>query len=325
MRYIPRPGRRALLGAALGTPLLPSPARPAPSWSPDGPVRILVGAAPGGVTDILARIVAEAGSAALGQPVVVENPSGASGNIAAAAAARARPDGRTLLLGFGALVANRLRDDPPGALDPLRDLLPVARVGTSPATIMVHARSGIADFPALAAALRARRGEATWAPPIPGTLLHLVGQALLTRLGVNAEMIPYRGSGAVVPDFLAGRLDFVCDTPSAYLSYLKDGTLRAVAVAAARRSPLLPDVPALADFGVEGIDGTSWWGLLAPAAIPRPAAEAVAAIVRDAVTRPATRTRMAALCLDPAPAGPEEFAALISGELTRWRPVAAAL
>ncbi|MBL6457361.1 tripartite tricarboxylate transporter substrate binding protein [Belnapia sp. T6] len=298
---------------------------PAAAWTPDGPVRILVGSAAGGPTDSLARIFVETARARLPQPVVVENLTGAGGNIAAAAAVRARPDGRTFLLGYAALVINNLRGDPPGAVDPTQSLVPVARLATSPAVVMTRASSGIEEFKALLARLRAKGEPASWAPPLPGTAMHVVGEQMVARLGVQAVMIPYRGSAALLPDFLAGRLTFVCDNPTVHLSYLQDGSTRALAVAAAQRSALLPEVPTLAELGLPGIDFTSWLGVLAPVGTDPAAIAAMAEIAQASVSGAEARARLAAIGLEPAPTGSEEFRGLIAGDLARWKPAVAAV
>ncbi len=149
----------------LSTLILIFPSLPAVAWTPDGPVRIVVGSAAGGPTDSLARLFVETARARLPQPVVVENLTGAGGNIAASAVMRARPDGRTFLLGYAALAINKLRGDPPGAVDPVQNLMPVARLATSPAVVMTRASSGIMDFATLAARLRTNDASSSWAPP----------------------------------------------------------------------------------------------------------------------------------------------------------------
>lgn len=306
--------------AALAT-WLPSGAR---AWAPEGPVRLIVGAQAGGATDILARLIAEDARARLGQPVVVENLSGAAGNIAAAAVARARPDGRSLLLGYGALVVNHLRGEPAGAVDPLVALMPVARVATSPMVILVRADSGIASFADLTARLRREGAEAAWAPPTPGTVLHLFGDQLLAHLGVRPAMVPYRGSAAALPDFIAGRLLFMSDNVPLHLPY-RDHTTRALAVAAARRSNLLPEVASLPELGVSGIDGTSWWGIFAPPGTPQDAVAAITGLAEAALSAPGKQERLAALGLEVAMADAATFHDLLSDGSARLRPAVEAL
>ena len=317
------PFRRRGLAALAGLGLLPRPAR---AWAPEGPVRLLVGTVPGGATDLAARMLAEAARGRLAQPVVVENLSGAGGNIAAAAAARARPDGRTFLLGFGALVINHLRRDPPGAVDPLLDLLPVARVMTSPAVVLVRRDAGVAEMATLAARLRAPGAAAAWAPPTPGTILHLVARQMLDRLRITeAEMIPYRGAAAMQADFIAGRLSFVCDNPTVHMAALQEGSTRALAVLAGQRSALLPAVPAASEMGLAGIDGTSWWGLFAPPGTDPAAVEAMAGLSAAMLASPEASARLAALGLEPAALGARPFAAYLSDQQQRWAPAISAL
>lgn len=309
----------------LSTLILIFPSLPAVAWTLDGPVRIVVGSAAGGPTDSLARLFVETARARLPQPVVVENLTGAGGNIAASAVMRARPDGRTFLLGYAALAINKLRGDPPGAVDPVQNLMPVARLATSPAVVMTRASSGIMDFATLAARLRTNDASSSWAPPLPGTAMHVVGEQFLARLGGQAAMIPYRGSSALLPDFLAGRLTFVCDNPTVHLSYLQDGSTRALAVAAAQRSALLPEVPTLTELGLPGIDFTSWLGVLAPTGTDSAAIAAIADIAEASVSGPEAASRLAAIGLEPAPTGSAEFRDLIEGDLRRWKPAVAAV
>jgi tripartite-type tricarboxylate transporter receptor subunit TctC len=292
---------------------------PAAAWTPDGPVRIVVGSAAGGPTDSPARLFVEMARSKLPQPVVVENLTGAGGNIAASAVVRAHPDGRTFLLGYAALVINNLRGDPPGAVNPVRNLVPVARLATSPAVVLTRASSGIVDFTTLTARLRTNDASSSWAPPLPGTAMHVVGEQFLAQLGGQAEIIPYRGSSALLPDFLAGRLTFVCDNPTVHLPYLQDGSTRALAIAAAQRSALLPEVPTLTELGLAGIDFTSWLGVLAPLGTDPAAVAALADIAKASVNGPEATSQLASIGLEPAPTGSAEFRALIEGDLARWK------
>ncbi len=155
--------------------------------------------------------------------------------------------------------------------------------------------------------------------------MHVVGEQFLAQLGGQAAMIPYRGSSALLPDFLAGRLTFVCDNPTVHLSYLQDGSTRALAVAAAQRSALLPEVPTLTELGLPGIDFTSWLGVLAPTGTDSAAIAAIADIAEASVSGPEAASRLAAIGLEPAPTGSAEFRDLIEGDLRRWKPAVAAV
>jgi tripartite-type tricarboxylate transporter receptor subunit TctC len=162
-----------------------------------------------------------------------------------------------------------------------------------------------------------------WGPPAPGTILQLIAEQVISRIGGRAEMIPYRGAPAMLSDFLAGRLLFVCDNPAVHMEYLRDGSTRALAILAAQRSTLLPDVPSLPELGLSGIDGTSWWGLFAPARTDLAAVAGMARIARGLVSKPDAASRLAAIGMEPALAGPEQFQATLTDEMSRWRPAVA--
>ena len=313
--------RRRLLLAAPSAALLPSAAaRAQAAWAPERSVRLLVGFAAGGSTDVTARLVAAALGERLGQPVVVENRPGAGGNIAAEAAARAAPDGHTLLMGVsGILAANPAlyRNLP---FDPVRDFAPVSQIAFIPNLVVVHPEVPAADLAGFSAHAKANPGRVHYGSAGNGTSLHLAGALLAARAGLALVHVPYRGGAPATTDLLSNKIQMLASPLVEAVAHVQAGRLRPLAVTTARRSPLLPDVPTVAET-VPGFEVALWNGLLTPAGTPAPAIARLAAETAAALRGEELRRKLAEQGSEPAPSTPEEFARFIRAEIPRWTEI----
>jgi len=308
--------RRALLA---GLSAAPAAAR-AQGWVPERPVRMLIGFAAGGSTDAVGRQLAQALAERLGQPVVVENRTGAGGNIASEAAARAAPDGHTVLFGSsGMLVANPALYRKLG-FDTLRDFAPVARVSLVPNVIVVRPELPVRDLPSLIAYAKARPGELFYGSAGAGSSLHLGAVLLCTRAGIEMVHVPYRSGAQAVTDLVADKIQLIAAPQNEVLGFLQAGTLRAIAVTTPERSAQLPDVPTAAET-LPGLAIQLWNGVVAPAGTPQPAITRLATEIVSLLRQPVLRDRLASQGTQAAPLMPEEFAAFIRAELPRWAEI----
>ena len=312
------PTRRALvaLPAALAaTAALPSPGRAA-SW-PERPLRWLVGFPPGGAPDLLTRILAQRLEFELGQPVVVENRPGAAGNLAAAALARAAPDGLTFGTLFAATLAvNRhvYRNLP---FDPRRDFTLLSEFARFPSAVMVHPSVPVSSIAELGAWMRAQAAPPICATPGAGVIPHLATEMLLRGLGARCELVHYRGNPDALRDLAAGRAQVMVDAVPTALPLVRDGRARAVAMTGARRSPLAPELPAVGET-LPGFETASWLAVGAPAGLPEAISARLGAAVVAAARDPDTARRFAALGAEAIGSTREELAARIAAEDARW-------
>ena len=310
-----------LLALAVGAVFAPWPAlaEPADAW-PARPIRFILPFPPGGGTDILGRIIAERLTANLGQPVVTENRGGAGGNVGAEAAAKSAPDGYTIVL-----VAPSLAISPSLyaklAYDPVRDFAPVSLVATVPNVMVtnpgVPART-LAEFIRLA---KSKPGEMNFGSGGSGTSNHLAGELFNIVAGVRLVHVPYKGVNLAMNDVLSGRIQLVVIGVPATVPHIKAGKLRALAIVAPQRSPVLPDVPTVAEAGLPQFEVTTWYGILAPAGTPRPIVMRLNAELGKIMHAPELKDRLDALATDPVTSTPEEFAALIKREIVKWAAV----
>ncbi len=309
------------MGAAL-------PARAQPAW-PDRPISLVVPFTAGGSTDIAARILAERMAAILGPGVriVVENRAGAGGSLGAEHVRRAAPDGHVLLVGTASSHATN-----PAALpgttpyDPVEDFAPIAMIGGGPLVVVVPGRSPHRTIGELLAAMRARPGGLSFATSGAGGIGHLTAEFLLARAGgLRAEHIPYRGGAQVLAAMAAGEVDWSCEVLASAAPHLRDGTSRGLAVTIPRRHPLVPEIPALAEAGMEGFDVTTWNVLLGPRGLPAPVAARLGAAANAALAEASVRERLAAAGVDAAgPSTPASTRDFLAAELAKFRGIVAA-
>jgi tripartite-type tricarboxylate transporter receptor subunit TctC len=287
---------------------------------PDRPVRIVLGFAPGGGADLLIRAVAPALEKQLGQPIVIDYKTGAGGNLAMDAVAKARPDGYTLLMGTPGLATN-------GALygslpfDPAKDFAPIGMIGSVQNVLVVSTELPVATVREFVAYLKQRPGQANFATPGNGTSLHLAAELFKSLAGVDAVHVPYRGGGEALTSVVSAQTQFMFNVLPSALPMIKAGKVKALAVTGTVRAAVLPEVPTMIEAGVPGFVASTWNGLLAPAGTP----PMIVARLNDALVRalktPEVTERLAALGQDPVTSTPEEFGAFIRDETVKWQKV----
>jgi tripartite-type tricarboxylate transporter receptor subunit TctC len=292
---------------------------PAPDW-PARPVRLLVPFGPGSTPDIVARVIAERLHERLGQPVVVEDKPGASGNIGTDAVAKAEPDGYTLGISIaGPLAVNALLF---GKLpyDPAKDFAYVTLVATQPSALAVNAKLGVGTVAELVDLLKRNPGRYNFGSIGNGSVSHLAMEAIALASGTQIVHVPYTSSPQAVTALIRGDVDVVCLPAAAVAPQLGAGGIRVLAVATAARSALLPGVPTLKESGVD-VEVDTWNGLIAPAGTPDALVARIAREVAAVMTAPDIREKLAAQLMEPIPGTPAEFRARIDADLARWAPV----
>lgn len=302
------------VGAALARPALGQ-------TFPDRPVRLFIPFVAGGPADLLGRLFAEALGARLGQPVVPENRPGAGGVTALEAAARAAPDGHTLVLPStgGLTIAPALPARMP--LNVLADLWHPTLVARVPEAVAIHPASGINGIPDLAAMARGKEGGAVFGSAGVGSITHLAPALLAKEAGFPVTHVPYRGIAPAVTDLLARRVDFVVADVPVLKPHLDTGALRALAVATGRRLASLPGVPTTAELGLPRVLSDNWYSLAAPAAVPAPVRARLLAAAGEALRDPALAREYARVEAIPAPLSPEETMAFLRAETAKWAPL----
>ena len=306
--------RRATL-AALAAPGL---ARAEPRWDPTRPITLLVGFAPGGGTDIIARLLAPALQQALGQPIAVENRAGASGTIAALAGTRAPPDGHTVYMSTvsASAVVPPLMTPPP--FDIHRDQTAITLAATVPLVAVVPLASPARDLAGLLAEARARPGALNYASSGVATQQHLTAELLSMAAGVRMTHVPFRGTGQAVTEILAGRIDLAIDTFPTYLPHIREGRVRALATTTPGRIEWLPDLPTVAESGFPGFDSTVWYMLMGPPRLPPPVVERWSAAMGAALADPVLRPRIRDAGFVPGGGTAEDAASLLRRDAARY-------
>jgi tripartite-type tricarboxylate transporter receptor subunit TctC len=286
---------------------------------PARPVRIVVGFAPGGGVDISARLLAAKLSEYLGQQFVVENKPGAGTNIAAAEVAKSAPDGYTLFMNSPAVVINTaLYAKPPYQLS---DFTGVSIFAATTNLLVVPAAFEARTVQDLVRIAKQKPGALNYASAGQGTTQHLAGELFKLRTGTSIVHVPYKGSGPSMGALLAGEVQLSFINPVAVGGHVKSGKLRALAVTDSRRTELMPDVPTMKEAGVEGVEVSLWYALLAPAATPRDVVDTLAAAVGRATREPAVRESLRKQGADPVGNTPQQFNAYLREEFTRWSEV----
>jgi tripartite-type tricarboxylate transporter receptor subunit TctC len=294
----------------------------AQSAYPNRPVTIVVGFSAGGTTDIVARLVADELRKAWGQSVVIENKPGATGMIGAEHVARSRPDGYTLLVGSVGPMAINASLFPKVPYDNLKDFTPIVLLVHVPNMLVVNPASlPVKSFDEFVTALKAKPGKYFFASTGTGTSSHLSGEMLNVMGGVQATHVPYKGAVAL-NDLLAGdQVQFMFATIPSVIQHVRSGRLRALAVTSLTRSAAVPEVPAVAEFGFPEFEASSWMGLFGPRDLPREIVDKISTDVARIVKTPDIRERLTQQGADPAGTGPDEFAAYVRAETTRWARV----
>jgi tripartite-type tricarboxylate transporter receptor subunit TctC len=312
--------RRTLLAAGLALPALPVAAQAPGEAFPNRPLRILLAFAPGGGTDLIARTLANAMGPGLGQSVVVENRPGAGGNLATEAAAAARPDGYTMLMGnHGPMSVNvslfrNLRVDPERALEP------IGLVADAPLIVVVGPKSRARDMRGLLDEIRAARGDVTYGSASNGSASHLAAALLLQMTGLQAEHVPFRGAGPALTDVVAGHLHFMITTLPSVVGMIQGGQVRPLAVTGDARMTLFPDIPTVAET-VPEYKATAWYGILVPRGTPEPVKARLYAAMREALSNPEVVRRLRDEGAEPSTMDGPAFARLMRWERERWATV----
>ena len=288
---------------------------------PVKPIRVLVGFAPGGSADIIARAVSQKLADAFRQPVVVDNRSGASGIIATDLAAKANPDGYTLLEatmtthGIGPHLYKKL------PYDAVNDFEAVALMVRIPLVMFVHAAVPAANLKEFVALTKSNPGKYSYASAGAGSPPHLVAELFKLKTGAQLLHVPYKGTGAALPDVVAGQIQMMVDGPPPFLPHVKAGRLKALGAASEKRNPLLPDVPTFTEAGFAGMEAGLWYGIVAPKGTPKAVLAKLNAGINRALEQPDLRERFAAMSVEIVGGPPQAFARYINSELKRWGDV----
>lgn len=307
--------RRAFL-AASGVALV----APASAWAqayPARPVKIVVGYSAGGAVDTVARAIGQAMSANLGQSFVIENKPGAGTNIAVKSVIDAPADGYTLMLAANALAANMALYKPM-PFDAERDLVPVSLVGRVPVVIAANAASPIDSLAKLIAEAKAKPGALAYATPGNGSTPHMAVEFFERAAGISLQHVPYRGGSQAITDVIGGQVPLVAVNALEVQPHARSGKLKVLAALSPNRTPVFPDVPTIAESGFPGFEASVWYGLVAPAATPKPIVAQLHAAVQKALQTKEVRERMTAVGGEVLPGTAEQFGALIRSERQRY-------
>ena len=316
--------RRIVLAASVAASLGTFPAAPAATQTyPTRPVKIVVPFAPGGPTEFIIRLVADRLTGTLGQPFVIENrPGGAGGTVGAKSVASAEADGYTLLFSSPGPLVTAAAVYKNLDYDPIKSFAPIAMVIYAPQMVVVHPSLPATSLAELVDYAKRNPGKVTFGSSGYGTQPHMLGEMLKLAAGINIIHVPYRGAGQSVSDLLAGQVQMIFETTAILLPHVQGGRLRALAVAVATRSPLLPDVPTTAESGYPKLIASFWSGLLAPAGTPAPIVAKLNAAVNDILKSKEAQTGLERLSAEAKIGSPQDFAAFIAAETPRWATIA---
>ena len=317
---IPRLATFALLTAAL----LPasSLATSLPAWAddyPSKPIKLLVGASPGGTTDTMARAIAQPLSVSLGKPVLVENRPGAGGNLAADAVAKSAPDGYTLLVSFTSHTINATLY-PKLPFDPVTDFTPISMISTVPSLLVGNPKLPAQSLQELIGTAKAKPDTLTIAIGGIGSSLHLAGDQFKMMADVRILNVPYKGTAPALTDVLGGQVDMMFISLVTGTAQVRAGKLRAYGVTTAQRQPSFPDLPAIGEV-VKGFESTAWFGVFGPAKLPTDITDKLNAAIVAALKDPRMRTQLENEGATPAPSSAADFAAFVRDDVQRWAPI----
>lgn len=287
---------------------------------PTKPIKMVVGYAPGGGSDIMGRLIAPHITKAMGQPIIVENRPGAAQNVAAEIVARAPKDGYTLFMSSASLAVNvslyaKLN------YDPVKDFVPVVLFGTAPNVILVHPSFPATNAKEFIAAVKKNPGKYNYSTSGVGSTQHLTGELLKLTLNSDIVHVPYKGTGPSMTALASGEVNFSLGNVASALPMLTAGKIKALAITSAKRSPLLPDVPTMIEAGLPDFVTGTWFGLLAPVGTPSSVVNALNAVVVKAVKTDEVRQQLAQIGMDPVTEPPEYFHKFLLEEINRWSRV----
>ncbi|TAL64756.1 MAG: tripartite tricarboxylate transporter substrate binding protein [Burkholderiaceae bacterium] len=287
---------------------------------PSKPLHLIVPFAAGGAVDTVARVIGARLATQLGQPVLVENKPGASGDIGADAVAKAAPDGYTLLVGANGLATN-MTLYPNLPFNTLRDFAPISRLGYAPLVLVTGSSQPFKTVRGLLAWGKKHPGQLTYASAGNGSSGHLAGALLASTADIQAMHVPYKGGAPALVDLIAGRISFMLLNPLEVLPHVKSGRLRALGISGDQRLMLLPGVPTLAESGLPGFEASVWWGLLAPAGTSHEIVARLNVETAKALADPAVRERLTSLGAVITPSTPDQFSTFMHTEIDKWAGV----
>ena len=288
---------------------------------PDKPIKIVVPYPAAGTPDILAREIAGKLTTALGQQVIVDNRPGAGGNIGSEMVAKAAPDGYTIIMATVAThsINQALYKKLP--FDPIKDFAPIILVATTPNVLVVNPSLPLKSVRDLIALAKSKPGEITFSSGGNGTSHHIGGSLFQKMTGVQMTHVPYKGSGAALPDLIGGQVNIMFDNLTSSMPHIKSGKLRALATTGLTRSAAMPDLPTVNESGVPGFEIVAWFGLMAPANTPRAIVERLNHEVGKILNLPDMKARFIAQGAEPAPGTPEQFGVFVKEKLAQWAPI----
>jgi len=288
---------------------------------PARPIRFVLGFAPGGASDTMARAIGTRLSEGLGQPVVIDNRAGAGGNIAAEIVAHSIPDGYTMFLGNNGVLAVNVSLYPKLPFDPVKDFAPVILIASQPNVLVVHPAVAAKSVKELVALLKSKPGQFNYASPGAGTTGHLAAELFKTMAGVSYTIIPFKGGGPAALAMLSGETQFTFATALSVQGHIKSGKLRALAVTTAKRSPSFPDLPTVAEAGVPGFDAITWHGVVVPARTPQAVIARLNREFNKLLQTAEIRERLFALGSDIIGGEPKQLTEYMRVEIPRWAKV----
>ncbi len=306
---------------AVAAPIIASSALVQADSYPSKPITLIVPTAPGGTTDLAARLIADPLSKALGQPVIVENRGGGNGTIAASAVKRAAPDGYTLLVQYSGYhvitpaIVKKL------GWDPIKDFAPVANILSAPQLVVVREGLPVKTLPELIAYAKANPGKLSYASSGNGSLQNVTGEMLKQQTGIEMTHVPYKGTGPAITDLLGGNVDLTFGTPPPFMGHIQAGKLRPIAVTGKARLPSLKDVPTAAEAGYPKLDATSWFAVYAPAGTPKPVIDKLTTEIAKITQTEAFKKKAEEQGAVADYMNPQQLADFTKAELARWAQV----
>src|SRR5262247_3457489 len=308
------------LAAAMVLLVCPVPTALADDY-PTKPVTLIIGFAPGGPSDVLARILTRKMEEVVKQPFVIENRPGAGGSIAGAAVARATPDGYTILLGTGSLLAINVSLYKNLGYDPEKDFEPITLIGTQTNVLYTHPSVPAKTLPELIAYAKDNPGKLSFGSGGNGTPAHLAGELLKLEAKIDITHVPFRGTGPALQAVIGGHVPMAFNPPSPLLPHIQSGTIRALAITTLKRTAVLPEVPTIAESGFPGFEATTWHALVAPAGAPKDVIATLHRATVATVNDPLVRNALTDLGIDVVGGTPEELRAYVKSEIPKWAEV----
>jgi tripartite-type tricarboxylate transporter receptor subunit TctC len=312
--------RSMALAAGIAVFLASAPIAPAADY-PTRPITLMIGFAPGGPSDVMARILTRKLEELLKQPWVIENRPGAGGSIAGTAVARAAPDGYTVLLATGSLLAINVSLYKNLGYDPQKDFEPISLIGTQTNVLYLHPSVPASSFAELIAHAKANPGKLSFGSGGNGTPAHLAGELLKIEAKIDITHVPFRGTGPALQSVIGGHVPMAFNPPSPLLPHIQSGAIRPVAITTLKRTAVLPDVPTIAESGFPGFEATTWHALVVPAGTPKDVVAALHRAIAATVTDPAVRKALTDLGIDVVGGTPEELRAYLKSEIPKWAEV----